>query len=90
MLLMSPQLVKSFEEPVDIRLKIDDALNEISSVLSFVTFTKVAYTQISLYVIVFICYALIYVRNHKEEKLLEKEYGKSKDLALQIVKVERF
>lgn len=92
MLLTTPQLVKSSEsqESVDIRLKIDNAFNEISTMLSFVTFMNVFYGLCFLYAVVFVCYALIYVRNHNSEKSFEKSMEKSKDLTLQTVKVERY
>lgn len=89
-LLIAPQLVESSEESIDIRRKIDSAFNEISTMLSFVTFMNVFYGLCFLYAVVFICYALIYVRNHNAEKSFEKSLEKSKDLQLQTVKVERY
>jgi len=85
-LLIAPQLVRASEDLVDIELKIDNAYNEVSTMLSFVTFMNVFYGLCFLYAVVFICYAFIYVKNHKSEKAIEK----SKEITLQTVRVERY
>ena len=82
--------MKSSEESVGIAHKIDSIYNQISSMLSFVTFTNVAISQCTMYAVVFICYALVYVKNHRAEKILEKSLSKSKEVTLETVKVERY
>lgn len=60
----------SSEDSVEVRKEIDTAFNDVSAILSFVTFVNVFYCLLVFYAIVIVLYGIITVKKMKTERLI--------------------